>query len=189
MQLLLIRHGQANFAACDTRGMVGPARDLAPLSDVGRRQADKLAAGLDVSGVDMILSSPYTRALETAAALCRHTGLPLRVEVDLREWQPDTTCSGVQPSQALYADFCRCRGIPPDGRTPAWESIPAMNARVQRVFDAYLAQGYQRLIAVTHGGVIRRLTGLSRVAHCQPYAVDYREGFAFFGWVEGSNRA
>lgn len=95
MQLLLIRHGQANYAACDTRGMVGPARDFAPLSDAGRRQADKLAAELDVSDVDMILSSPYTRALETAAALCRHTGLPLRVEMDLHEWQPDTTYSGI----------------------------------------------------------------------------------------------
>ena len=126
MELLLIRHGQANYAACDTRGFVGQGKDLAPLSDAGRKQADRLTAALDVSGAQLILSSPYTRALETAAALCRHTGLPLRVEMDLREWQPDTTFAAIQPSQALYADFCRCRGVPQAGQTPVWESIPAM---------------------------------------------------------------
>lgn len=41
----------------------------------------------------MILSSPYTRALQTAAILSRELNIDLQVEFDLREWQPDGGCS------------------------------------------------------------------------------------------------
>jgi broad specificity phosphatase PhoE len=43
--------------------------------------------------IRLILTSPMTRALQTAALLSRALDLPLAVEFDLHEWVPDRTYS------------------------------------------------------------------------------------------------
>jgi len=70
-RLLLVRHARpdADFAT---------ARDPG-LDDVGRRQADALAARLGVQSPRPIVSSPLRRARETAAPLARRWGWPVDV--------------------------------------------------------------------------------------------------------------
>jgi phosphohistidine phosphatase len=53
-----------------------------PLSDLGQRQADRLAAHLSAIGfkADAILSSPKVRAVQTAEPLAKALGLRVRID-------------------------------------------------------------------------------------------------------------
>lgn len=53
------------------------------------QQARQVAAHPALAGAQLVLSSPYTRALQTAAEIVRATGLPLAVESDLHELMAD----------------------------------------------------------------------------------------------------
>lgn len=80
-KLILVRHGETIWHA-DNR--YSGSSDI-PLTDRGRRQADRLAAWAATARLDAVCSSPLTRARETAAASARATGLKPRVDERLRE--------------------------------------------------------------------------------------------------------
>ncbi len=49
------------------------------------RHGEATAIDERLKSAQLIVASPYTRALETAAIISRETGLKIRVEVDLHE--------------------------------------------------------------------------------------------------------
>lgn len=186
MQLVLIRHGKTDYRPVDERGLIGNGRDLAPLGNKGVRQAEECARRSALRGVELILSSPYTRALQTAAIISRVTQIPLKVEMDLREWQPDLSFQyasqlDVEP---VFEDFDAHQGQWPHEQSRGWESLDALNARLKPVLDRYLSEGWKRLAVVAHGIVIGRLTGIQEIHHCLPYEVEYHPEFAFHGWLD-----
>ena len=71
------------------KGFYGFGRSFAPLSEKGIHQAEMTAIDDRLKSAELIISSPYTRALQTASIISRETGLKICVEVDLREWEPD----------------------------------------------------------------------------------------------------
>jgi 8-oxo-dGTP diphosphatase len=73
MPVILIRHAQAGLR----RDWVGDDR-LRPLSTRGRRQADRLPESLRSCLPQRVLSSPYTRCVQTVTPLAG--GLGLRTE-------------------------------------------------------------------------------------------------------------
>ena len=85
--IIWVRHGQSTWNAIDR--MQG--HELSPpLTDLGRVQSDQAADGLIDRGVVHLLSSPATRALETAAVIGERLGLdvvtePLLLEKGLEE--------------------------------------------------------------------------------------------------------
>lgn len=185
MEIVLIRHGEPDYTPCDERGFIGQGRAMAPLTPLGVRQAEEAAEDPLLEGAELLLSSPYTRALQTAAIISRKTGLPLAVEVDLHEWIPDLTYrDNGSENAALHEDFWRCEGVYPPGERRRWETIEQIIARIDPVFRRYDRAGYQKIAVVAHGGVIRRLTGDNKVPYCKPFSVQYTEGFAYYRWVE-----
>lgn len=185
MELVLIRHGHTDYTPADLRGFIGHGRDLSPLSERGVRQAEEVAKSPALLGCELILSSPYTRALQTAAIVSCAAGLRLVVEMDLREWQPDRTHQ-YNSSDIVWAqqeDYDRCRGIHPAGQLPLWESVAEMIARIKPVLDRYYYQGYRRLAIAAHGMVIQRLTGINEPQHCTPYEVTYTPSFSWHPWT------
>lgn len=75
MQLLVVRHAIAE----DQEAFAATGRDdaLRPLTAVGARKMKKTARGLRtlVPSIDALLSSPYTRASETAEIIRREYGI------------------------------------------------------------------------------------------------------------------
>ncbi len=57
----------------------------APLSDLGRAQAEALAHALAEKGIAKILSSPLSRCVETAMPLARTIGVPIQTDPLLTE--------------------------------------------------------------------------------------------------------
>jgi 8-oxo-dGTP diphosphatase len=71
-RVLLVRHAEAG----DRRRWEGDDRER-PLSDEGRRQAERLVEVLRDQPVRCILSSPYVRCLQTVEPLAAARGLPV----------------------------------------------------------------------------------------------------------------
>jgi broad specificity phosphatase PhoE len=147
--LLLIRHGQSTWNAEGRwQGQADP-----PLSDLGRWQAAEASAKL--GELDVIVSSPQQRALETAAILSGALGVgPVHVVDDLRErsagpWS-GLTRAEIEHTWPGWVDA----GNRPDG----YELDGPLVARVRAVLDEVVAafSGATALV-VCHGGVIRAL--------------------------------
>jgi broad specificity phosphatase PhoE len=157
----LVRHGETDWALVNQRRLIGAANDLAPLTDEGARQILAAAERLRRAHVGLLLASPMTRALQSAALLSRALEVPLHVEFDLHEWVPDLTYSWDSPAQvvAAYEDLLRAGGEwPAEDPRPRWEPRSAVRRRVQGVLARYA--GLDTTIAVvTHAGVITALTG------------------------------
>jgi broad specificity phosphatase PhoE len=80
--ILWVRHGQSTWNVLDRL----QGHELSPpLTELGREQARHAAETLADRGVVRLLSSPATRALETAQVIGEHLGLEVEVEPMLLE--------------------------------------------------------------------------------------------------------
>jgi broad specificity phosphatase PhoE len=79
-RLYLVRHGRT---AGNRVRYVGWGDE--PLDEVGRRQARALAEQLAAEPIDVVYSSPLSRALDTARPLAAGHDAPLRVRDELKE--------------------------------------------------------------------------------------------------------
>lgn len=81
-RLLLIRHAQSE----GNQARVYTARSDVPLTPIGREQAHALGARLKAIGrPERLISSPYTRAEQTAGILASYLDLAVEMEEALRE--------------------------------------------------------------------------------------------------------
>jgi broad specificity phosphatase PhoE len=153
-RLLLVRHGESTWNA---QGRWQGWAD-APLSDLGRAQAE--AAAPAAAPVDAVVSSDLQRARVTAelmAVVLEVDGV--HVEPDLRE-RDVGDFTGLTRAEieerwpgALSPRFSATARDPRFG-----ESVDELNARVNAAL-ARLAARYagQRVLVITHGGVVRNL--------------------------------
>jgi len=153
--VFLARHGESDWNAANRF----QGHSDRPLTALGRRQAEALAAELaEVAALSAIYSSPLRRALETAAVVGERIGLePMPLE-DLREVDVGAW-TGLSRSE-VEARF-------PDafGRWLAggegWEDGESYAAMSSRVLAALLriadAHPDEQLLVVTHGGPIRAI--------------------------------
>lgn len=167
MSVVLVRHGEPDWHQVEGPRWRGAANDFAPLTAVGRQQAVDAASVLAAEGnVDMILSSPMTRALETACLMASTLGVQVHVDLNLREWLPDDTYSwtSVEEVAASYADMLAHGGRRPRGHHLHWEPLDVVRARAMASLEPYVA-GRVRVVAVCHEVLIHALTGCERTAH------------------------
>lgn len=185
MKIIFIRHGEPDKAYVDEKEFIGHGRDLAPLTELGIIQANEVSNNPSLNGSQIIVSSPYTRALQTAAIISKKTGLDIKVEVDLHEFIPDKTfmVKGEEENKDLHVDFMTCMGKYPEGETRKWETIHEIILRSKAVMDKYFDLGYEKIIIVAHGGVIRRYTGIGMIAHCEVSEIEYDKDFQCYHWV------
>ncbi|EQB87662.1 hypothetical protein M918_08185 [Clostridium sp. BL8] len=90
-KLILIRHGEPDYSDVTERNFKGHGRDLGHLTPAGIEQAKAVAKDERLKGASIIVSSPYTRALQTAAIISKETSLDISIELDIHEWLPDLT--------------------------------------------------------------------------------------------------
>lgn len=69
----------------DSEPYTGSGYD-APLSPLGRQQAEALGESLAEASIDHIFCSPFRRTIETVAPLARRLGLPIKLEWGLCEF-------------------------------------------------------------------------------------------------------
>jgi broad specificity phosphatase PhoE len=158
--VILLRHGETDWDLVNAHGWPGAANDLAPLTPAGVRQAEAAAELLSSQPVERVLTSPMTRAMQTAAIVGARLGVPLQVALDLREWCPDQTYRWTTSAQVLaaYDDFLAHDGDRPDDHALHWERLPEVRGRALGVLAPYAAAP-DTVVAVCHEVVIHALTG------------------------------
>jgi len=172
----LIRHGEPDYSVCDERGYIGHGRDLAPLSKRGISQVLKTASDPRLKSADIILSSPYTRALQTAAIISKETNIDIVIEMDLHEWIPDLTFqySRFEDCLELIKDFNKHQGKYPKDETRKWETLESLRNRVRKVADKYA--NYNKVIMVCHEMVIKSLVYKDKVEYAEIIECNYEVG-------------
>ena len=148
-RLVLVRHGQTEWAQLGRH----TGRTDVPLDDDGRRQAEALGRQLAGRAFALVLSSPRSRALDTARLA--GFGAQLRVDDDLREWDYGALEGRTTPEiRAELPDWSIWTGPWPGGETPE-----AVGERADRVIARCLegAEGRGDALLFGHGHLLRVL--------------------------------
>lgn len=173
--LELLRHGETEQGG-GLRGSLDDALTAAGWSQLR-------AAVLDAGPWDRLISSPLQRCARFAEELAAQRDLPLHLEADLQElhfgeWEGRSSASLMQTDAEALGRFWN---DPYAFTPPAGEPLLRFEARVlaavRRLREQYAGQ---RLLLITHGGVMRlllaRARGLPRsgllqvnVAHAQRF--------------------
>lgn len=168
----LVRHGEPDWSLNEQHRLKGHGRDLPSLTERGIMQAKKAAQDERLKAAKVIVSSPYTRALQTAAILSKELHIDLRVEFDLREWQPDLTfeLDSLERLRELTDEYERYNGMYPEGERRLWETKQALKQRMDGVLDNY--QHVSHVIVVAHGEIIRTQTDVEEIPYCSIIEVN-----------------
>jgi len=160
--MILIRHGESEFNAVFNRTRIDPGIEDPRLTAVGRDQARRAAAEIKQAGhpIRRLITSPYTRALETATILAEALQLPVAVEPIVHEhacWVCDIgTPISILAERWPALDFSHMD----EKWWPDQEPDESVHRRCSdfRVKAARLAD-WRHVGVVSHWGFIRRLTG------------------------------
>ncbi len=165
-KIILVRHGEPRYDEVLERNYFGMGFDLGKLTERGVLQAEERAKDPILKDAELIIASPYTRALQTAAIISRITQIPLTVENDLHEWMPDTTFKFVLDASKAHEEYIRYQGVRKEGVVYHWESYEALKKRVLNALKPYVGK-HKKIIVVCHGIVMSTLTRFDDVIeHC-----------------------
>ena len=144
--LCLVRHGETEWNL--TRRYQGTT-DI-PLNDKGRAQARRVAEALGGERWDAIVSSPLSRAMETARAVAATTGIEtIEEDRDLQERAY---------GEAEGLTLAEREKTWPGGDWPGLESWDDVATRVMIAIERIAAaHPGRRVIVVCHGGVINTI--------------------------------
>jgi broad specificity phosphatase PhoE len=159
--IIFVRHGYPVSWDQDLKARGTPAhlRIDPALADIGKRQAEHTAAFLKQSGgVDVLISSPFRRALETADAIAATCGVAVT---------PDWRVGEVLLSQVLGSPFSLGSAMDPDwgsrregsGKPSHPESDRTIQDRVMKtVVDLKGRKPLaQRIVIVSHDIILKEL--------------------------------
>jgi uncharacterized phosphatase len=139
-----IRHGQTNWNRDDR---LQGASDI-PLNDFGRQQAADAVAVLAGTSWDAIVSSPLSRARETAEIIAAGRGIELGPSYD--ELIERNYGDGEGATAEIIAERW------PDRQYPGLESLDSVVARAKLALDEIAADyGSKNVVIVCHGTLIR----------------------------------
>jgi len=168
-KLILVRHGES--VGNRERIFTTTPHELA-LTELGYEQARN--AGQFIAGkfkTEVVVSSPYTRARETARVIAEILKLPIEIEPYLHE--RDVGSLKGQPYESVFAAPGYNPQRPWLWEPPDGESFEDVKRRVGPILDRLaLAHPSRDVVVVSHGGVMMSLwahvTGVWDDAHVPP---------------------
>jgi len=136
-RVYLVRH-------CQAAGQ----EPLAPLTDAGRSQAETLARTWTDVGVSRIISSPYSRAVDSVLPLAERLNLPVEEDERLME--------RVLSTEPLpdWRDHLRRSFVDPDYGLPSGESGRVATQRGLGCVQEVMADQNVNAVIVTHGNLL-----------------------------------
>ncbi len=163
MKVYIVRHAQSeeNVLNLRQRTTVSQFNEMicethtTPLTRWGRFQAQLTLARLEEAQIERLYTSPFDRALQTAAILGRHLGLEPQVEPELREVLP-AQLRDRRTNASLRKMLVRsCIGmIMPGGEG---EKLMESYRRAQRVWGRLTSSDAREIAIVSHYGLISLL--------------------------------
>ena len=163
MKIIFVRHGEPDYRELEERSYTGFGIDLAPLSEKGRQQAQELSKNSLFDSADLLITSAVTRALETASYVAYATGLPLRVEPLLHEWQVYE--SGIDRFEEARRLFLENNGELLPNSPVQYETATEMKTRFLECMAKY--RDNQTVAVVAHRMLIRQFVANEKIDFCQ----------------------
>lgn len=150
-KLILVRHGESSGNR--DRIYATSPHDL-PLTELGYFQAQDVAGRIAaLFQPQIVVTSAYRRASETARIIAGALGLPLQIEADLHEREIGAHRGRAYDSFLTEPDYDPLR--PWAWRPEGGESYEEVQARVGPVLDRLAAAHPSKdVIVVSHGGVM-----------------------------------
>jgi len=179
MAIYCIRHGQSEFNAVFERGGDDPLVFDAPLSPRGREQARGIRDQVASLGIERVVTSPLTRAIETALHIF-DGGPPIEVDARARELLTHSCDVGRSPAQLAaqfpVVEFDHLEDIwwhqgPANEHGVAREPVPVFEARVAEFRNWLVAQPDRNMALIGHGNLFKALTG-QKLANCEIHLFD-----------------
>ncbi|ETX00190.1 MAG: hypothetical protein ETSY2_39545 [Candidatus Entotheonella gemina] len=133
-RLFFVRH-------CETTGQA----PTAPLTSAGHQQALELADHFAPQGVDLLVSSPYTRARQSLEPLAERLGLAVETDERLAE------CTLASPPVADFRGAIRQLFDGPDLAWPGGESRRQVTERGRSALDAVFRHPTRTPVVMAHG--------------------------------------
>lgn len=160
--MYFIRHGQSEFNIHFDRTGKDPQIPDSPLSSFGVHQVEAAAKKLAQTKIEVIISSPYTRALQTAAAIAGVLKAPIHVEPLVGERRL-YSCDIGTPVPTLkqrwsQVDFA---AMPEEGEwwMPFHESASALEKRATAFSVKAAALRKDTTLVVSHWYFLHAMTG------------------------------
>ena len=163
MKIIFVRHGEPDYRELEECSYTGFGLDLAPLSEKGRRQAQELWQNPLLQSANLLVTSAVTRALETAFYVSCATGLPLRVEPLLHEWQVYE--SGIENFEKARTLFLENSGELLPNSPIQYETAEEMRARFLESMAKY--RDHQTVVVVAHRMLIWQFVANEKIDFCQ----------------------
>jgi broad specificity phosphatase PhoE len=166
--MILLRHGQSEFNLHYNATGIDPGIPDAPLTPLGRQQAETAAAELASEDIRRIVCSPYTRALQTATPVATRLGLPVEVTPSVRE-RFGASCDVGTPREHLlrawpHLDLAALDEIWWPAEDEPHHEVEARAASFRR--ELALRPDWAHTLVVCHWGFILAMTGRS-LTNCE----------------------
>ncbi|WP_144484613.1 histidine phosphatase family protein [Bacillus pumilus] len=143
--ICLVRHGETDWNAAKR---IQGRTDI-PLNDTGKWQAEQTGLYLKDTHWDVVISSPLTRAKESAHLILKHIDAPLVIMDDFIERDyGDAEGMSFEDRQKLF----------PDKQYPNMEPLETIQDRmVEGIEKVRAAYPNQQVLIVAHGAAIHAL--------------------------------
>ena len=181
MPIYLIRHGQSEFNAAPHHGP-DPLIFDAPLTRLGETQADRARDEVADLGIRHVISSPLTRAVQTALRIFDGSA-PIIIETGHREWLTHS-CDVGRPPGDLVRDFPTLsfahldehwwhKGPANENNVPV-EPESVFHGRVRDFADVLKAASTRPVAIVGHGNFFQEMIG-RMLENCEIHAYQPTE--------------
>ena len=192
MKIIFIRHGETTG---DVENRYGGDYDD-HLSAKGQEQSKNLAQALSGKKIEIVFSSPFWRAKETAQVIAEQLNCEITIENDLRERNQYGILTGMNKGEAKdkypeQVEKLKDRLNTIEGA----ESYAAFSQRVATTFNRLVNHPeYQTIAIVSHGGPFRvlfrdvlKLGELKEIGDCA--FVELGKNGDCFSWIDSERVA
>lgn len=156
MVLVIVRHGQTQW----NNARIFRGRRNVPLNKSGEREALSIANRLSETKLDAVVSSPLSRASQTAHAIALAQSKPVQTsealtDIDFGAWEG---LSLVEAQRRFPREYEVWKRRPDMANIPGAETLADVRARLGTVLnDVYEESGNASVAFVTHGSIIKIL--------------------------------
>ena len=174
--MIILRHGESEFNVIYKKTRVDPGIRDPKLTDLGHRQVSEAVNYLKDRTIERILTSPYTRAIQTASIIAEAIGVAIEVDPWIGE-RSAFVCDLGTPGPELRQAW---PGLDLNHLEETWwptpvESEAALDERCLNFREKHSSAGnWQQTLVVSHWGFIRGLTGHT-VGNAQLVEFDPRD--------------
>lgn len=156
MNIYFVRHGQT----ISNENKIIQGEDD-PLTSTGIDQAKKLAERFKEIDLDVIYSSPLSRAIDTAKMISNETGIAIEEVKILQEKRNPSKLIGLDSKHDTVLEVNRLKkeqqSIDPHWKFEDEEGFLDLKQRALDILKFISIQPHENILVVTHGGIMRYL--------------------------------